>query len=79
MTHRSTTLSPGAMDTHDSQPSTSSSLDILIGYNLDSSEALEATPERLQASKKNSEAHTIARNRAADPREWLLETRARIP
>ncbi len=43
------------MDTHDSQPSMSSSLDILIGYNVGSSVMLEATLERLlvQASKKN--------------------------
>jgi len=53
MTHRSTKPSPGAMDTHDSQPSMSSSLDILIGYNVGSSVMLEATLERLQASKKN--------------------------
>ena len=40
------------MNSHDSQPPTPSSLDILIGHNRGSSVALEATPARLQASKK---------------------------
>lgn len=40
------------MNTYDSQPPTPTSLDVLIGHSLGSTVALEATPARLQASKK---------------------------
>jgi len=55
-----------------------SSLDILIGYDVGSSVMLEATPGAPTSIEKESEAHPIARNRAADPREWLFEIRAYI-